>query len=512
MTDSAADWEACARFLADPATHGGHPVEVIDTHTAVIALSGERAWKLRRPVDFGWLDYATRARRRVCAEREVAWNAPTAPGLYIGIGAIAGGPGAHRLEPPGEATDDSEPLVVMRRFPDDALFDRMAQAGRLDAPLLRRTAHVVAAMHRRAPDEGVRLRLPALATQEWEDLSGLWGVLGRDRVMPVAEALRARTDAMGDALARPVRRCHGDLHLRNIVLWQGAPAPFDCIEFSEDLSHIDPLYDLAFLLMDLEHRGLAPLANAVLNAWAEAMAAEPASQAETAYGGLQLLPLYKAFRAEIRAKIDAYAIANAEGAAAEALRAEAHAYLDLAKAYLAPAPQPWLVAIGGRSGTGKSTLARAIAGTKGAVLLRSDAVRKGQAGVAETDKLPPEAYGPGTSERVYATMRARAGQALAAGLPVILDAAHLRESERSDAATLAAMHGATFLGLWLEAPRGLLAARVAARTNDASDADAGVVSRQFSFEIGPLGDWVTLDAARPTAMLAAEAEALIATA
>ena len=493
------DWESAARFLAGPAF--GTAPEVIETHTARVHLAGERVWKLRRPVDYGWLDYATRARRREMAEREIAWNAPGAPGLYLGLGGVGAGP--RLIGPEEDLPADAEPLVVMRRFEGRDLFDRMGAEGRLDDALMQETGRAVAAMHRREAPAGPP-DLAALAAQEAGDLRRLAGPLEAEEAEALAAMLeRTAAAEAGIAATRRVRRCHGDLHLRNIVLWQGRPAPFDCIEFNEGLARIDPLYDLAFLAMDLEHRGLGDLVPPLVSAWAEAMAAEPGADVATAYGGFALWPLYRAFRAAIRAKIGAMAAGDDAAALGEA-----RTYRDLARRTLDAAPAPRLIAVGGRSGSGKSTLARALAGVTGALVIRSDAVRKGLAGLGPTERLPPESYTPEASEAVYAAMESRARRALAGGMAVILDAAHLEAGERAAAARIAAGAGVPFAGFWLEADAATLADRAAARTGDASDADARVVHGQFAQDTGPV-DWTVLDAGQaPDAVLAAAQAAL----
>jgi len=288
------------------------------------------------------------------------------------------------------------------------------------------------------------------------------------------------------ATSRGARRCHGDLRLRNIVLWQGRPAPFDCIDFNDAFTDIDPLYDLAFLMMDLDHRGHCELAVEVFNTWAERMASEPGAEVGTAYGGLALLPFFKACRAGIRAKVSALALRGQDLKAHAAELTEARAYLALAIRYLGEAPPPRLIAVGGLSGSGKSTLAWSLAARLGAVLLRSDVIRKGFWGVEETEKLPSEACAHTVSARVYGAMWDRARMALAGGATVILDAAHLTEAERDKAGALAAEMGVRFDGIWLDAPVAHLKERVTDRVADASDADARVVEMQTGYEIGPI--------------------------
>jgi aminoglycoside phosphotransferase family enzyme/predicted kinase len=483
-----------AEFLASPATHGGAEVRRIDTHTAAVIVAGDRAWKLRRPVDYGWLDYATRARRQECAEREIALNSSTAPGLYLGIGGITATRDGWRLIEPGDLPAGAEPVVVMQRFQQRDLFDRMAADGRLTPEIMRATGRAVADMHKAAPRRDGMGRLPAFAGRETNELIELADLLGAEAVSAFSSEVQRLAEAhAGLASERGARRCHGDLHLRNIVLWQGRPAPFDCIDFNDAFTDIDPLYDLAFLLMDLDHRGHGELAIEVFNAWAERMAAMPAPEVGTAYGGLALLPFFKACRAGIRAKVGALALKDRELSGLEPELAEARAYLDLANRYLTEAPPARLIAVGGLSGSGKSTLAWALAARLGAVVLRSDVIRKGLWGVEETEKLPSEAYTPEFTTRVYQAMAERARMALEGGATVILDAAHLREVERDRAGALAQQAGAPFQGFWLEAPVTELKARVTARQADASDADARIVEKQTGYDLGVV-QWHRLSA------------------
>jgi predicted kinase len=381
----------------------------------------------------------------------------------------------------------------------------MAAEGRLTPELMRATGKAVADMHKAAPRREGMGRLPAFAGRETNELHHLEDILGTGAVARFSEAVQARAAACnGLAASRGARRCHGDLHLRNIVLWQGRPAPFDCIEFNEAFTNVDPLYDLAFLLMDLDHRGHAKLSAEVFNAWAERMAAEPCAEVDTAYGGLKLLPFFKACRAGIRAKVGAMALQGHDAGSRAEERAEARAYLDLGIRYLTGAQAPRLIAVGGLSGSGKSTLAWALAAKLGAVVLRSDVIRKGLWGVEETERLDSASYTAEASARVYGAMWERAAMALAGGVPVILDAAHLRESERDRAAEVATAAGLRFDGFWLDAPVDRLKARIGARQADASDATAAVVEKQTSHDLGAIR-WHRLAADREADAVARDA-------
>jgi len=281
-----------------------------------------------------------------------------------------------------------------------------------------------------------------------------------------------------------VRRCHGDLHLRNVCLFEGRPTLFDCLEFSDELASVDVLYDLAFLLMDLEHRGLADFANLTLNRYLDLTGEDD---------GLAAMPLFLSLRAAIRAHVTATAMERAAGFGAKPeMAAEACRYLDLAAQFLQPRSCR-LVAIGGLSGSGKSTLAAALAPGLGARVLRSDVIRKRLFGVAPETHLPASAYTSEESRRVYQTLRRQAGDALAAGYSVIIDAVSLKPAERRSFAAVAEAAGVPFSGLWLAAPAATMEGRLRARRHDPSDASPEVLAQQLRQDPGPM-DWVRVDA------------------
>jgi uncharacterized protein len=310
-------------------------------------------------------------------------------------------------------------------------------------------------------------------------------------VRALDKATRAALERAGNLLEQRrrdgfVRHCHGDLHLGNIVLLDGAPVLFDCLEFDEALATIDTFYDLAFLLMDLVHRDLGGLAQRLLGGYLDATWDD---------AGAALLPLFLSCRAAIRAKVSGFGAESEAGEAAEEIAA-ARAYLELAQGFLAPA-RPQLIVIGGVSGAGKSTLARALApglgAAPGAVNLRSDVIRKKLFGAATTDRLGPEAYREEVSVRVYNILLSRAATLLRAGQSVIVDAVCLDARDRARIERVAVDVGVPFSGLWLTAPSETLRARLASRTNDASDATAAVLQAQLEVDPGPL-TWTKLDA------------------
>jgi aminoglycoside phosphotransferase family enzyme/predicted kinase len=494
-------------FLSDAASYGmpGARVERIETHISIVFLVGDRAFKLKRAIRLPYLDFSTPAARARFCRSELALNRRTAPALYLAVRGVTRAPDG-RLGLDGDGTPEDW-VLEMRRFSQDDLLDRLAETRRLTPALMRNLTDAIADFHaaaERAPDHGGKRDTADTIAGNHEALVAAGTALDRAQVDRLRETSLTRLDAIGPLLDQRradgwVRRCHGDLHLRNICLLDGRPVPFDCIEFSDALACIDVLYDLAFLLMDLGHRGLGDLANLVLNRYLDITGDST---------GLAALPLFMSVRAAVRAHV--LATQARQRATAQPLD-EARAYLALAIDGLRPAT-PRLIAVGGLSGTGKSTLARALAAgfapAPGARVVRSDVLRKRLHGVMPETRLPPSAYGAETTARVYDGVHEQARAALAAGFSAIVDAACLRAAERRDIAALAQQAGARFTGLWLEAAPTVLAARIAARRDDASDADARVLDAQLRMDVGTV-DWHRIDAGAGTAANLAAARALI---
>ncbi len=475
-------------------------VERITTHISHLFLAGEHAYKLKRAVRRPYLDFSTLDARKTACERELELNRRAAPDLYEKILAVTRSTdGALALEGQGATVDW---LVVMRRFDQDCLFDRLACRGGLTPEILRALGDSIAEFHARAePRKGfggasaIR-KIIAGNARAFADCPGeIFQTAAIDRLQ---RSCNDRLNAVAGLLDRrrddgKVRVCHGDLHLRNICLIEGRPVLFDCVEFSDELITIDVLYDLSFVLMDLLHRGLKTDANLVLNRYLD-------RSDET--GGLAALPLFMALRAAIRAHV------TASTGNSTADRAEAQDYLDLSRKLLAPA-SPRLVAVGGLSGTGKSTLAYRLAPScglaPGARVLRSDVVRKRLFGVAPETRLGPDGYEQGVTERVYRALATEAAAVLAAGQAVIVDAVFARPDERAAIRAVATNAGLPFTGLWLEGPTATLERRVAGRRGDASDADLTVVQQQAGYDAGQL-DWRRIDASGPIDDVATEAE------
>src|SRR5262245_8186124 len=394
------------------------PERRIDTHGAVVFLAGDRAYKLKRAVKFPYMDFSTVDRRRALCQAEVEINRRLAPEIYLGVEEVR--------TPSGE----SDWVVVMRRFDEDGLLDRMADRRALTPELMAALGARIARFHDGlAPirvgfgrPEDYRHSIAADIRQMREQGERLDPALSEALADSMPRALEPHLELVARrVVAGAIRRCHGDLHLRNIVLIEGRPVPFDAIEFSERISSIDVLYDLSFALMDLCEREFRPPANRLLNEWLWRIAELPQASHEEA---LALLPMFLSRRAAIRAFVDASAAAVSGGDTTRA-----RTYQRLALSFLQPAP-PRLLAIGGLSGSGKTTQALerapAIGRAPGAVVVRSDVERKRLAGIALEERMPPGSYTPEASARTYAAMLGRAERVLRGGHSVVLDAVFAR--------------------------------------------------------------------------------------
>ncbi len=478
------------RFLMSPATYPvPGTVSHIETHGAHIFLCGDVALKIKRAVCYDYMDLSTLKLRHALLDRELVLNRATAPNIYRDVVPISRSPdGALHLNGKGHVV---EWVLRMNRFPADCEMPAVAASGRLTDGVAEALGRVIHEFHAGCPlrtepgdalirdilDELARVLSPFAASLGSGQISAFLD-MARQSLANLAPLLRQRS-ASGH-----VRRVHGDLHLRNLLLIDGRPVLFDALEFDERLATCDVLYDLGFLLMDLCHQSFARQANAVLNAYLLA-----ASGAEDA--GLAALPLFMTVRAAIRAMV-ALQTDQAKGQPG-ASAAEASRYLTQAVGHL-QARKPLLLAVGGLSGTGKTVLARhlspLIGGCPGAVHLRTDTERKqGATSVS---------YAPAARGAVYRQMLARAATLIAAQSSVILDGTFLDEAQRHSAQDLSEQSGACFRGLWLTAPPAILMDRVTRRRGDASDADAAVVQAQIAAaQMGAEAEmpgWIPIDA------------------
>lgn len=532
--DDRATWDEVARFLAMAETHGLEDApQRIDTHCAVVFLAGPLAYKIKRPVRFPYLDFSTPALREAACRREIAVDRPIAPQIYRRVVAITRRPdGGLALGGDGTAV---EWAVEMNRFDEQATLDRLLAAGPLCGDLVDDLAESVAIAESRARRREAgpwHADLAAYCRQNGEAFATRPDLFPSGPARRLEQASLARLADLADLVETRGRRGfvrlgHGDLHGGNVAVIDGRPQPFDAIEFDDAIATGDILYDAGFLVMDLADRGDPQAACRFLARFLHETArleadrrigrgaeASPATRAEALVeqiDGLAALGLYLSIRAGLRAKIAAARAPHLDTRRRRTAEAEARRLFAAALAHLEPC-RPRLVAIGGLSGTGKTTVARALAPhlapSPGALVLRSDEIRKLLAGVVPTARLPIEHYTPAATARIYGVIEEVASRALAAGRSVIVDAVTARPHERAALEALAVRGEVGFTGLWLEASEATALARVGARTTDASDADADVVRFQRGLDVGPVS-WTRIDANGPPETVLAAARAAL---
>jgi aminoglycoside phosphotransferase family enzyme/predicted kinase len=467
-----------------------HPVaelQLIETHISWVLLTGEYAYKLKRPVHYPFVDLRSPRRRAFLCAEEVRLNRRFAPRLYLGVCKIVAANGRARVSERGRAIENA---VRMRQFNLEDALDRLIESNRAEAAELETFGRDLASIHAglpRAPGsrrwgtvEAVRAQLNANFT-ECRQFAMPHGTAGMvDALAAPFDAILGELEPQIAARRRQVRECHGDLHTRNLVRDQGRLIAFDCIEFEPSFRWIDVADEVSFLWMDLRSKRRADLALAFLSGY-------------LAQSGdfelCRLLPLYGVHRALVRAKVAAL---EAHGALQPQIRAAAlvqhRACLDCARALLSPA-RPLLVLMSGLSGSGKTWLARQLAPPIEALHLRSDVERKRIAGLAPTadsHSVPGGGlYSAGSSRHVYEHLAHCADAALAGGLNVIVDATFTQRAERQRFRELATRRGCEIVLVRCRAPMPLLRARIAERRGQAADpseADSAVLDWQTNHE------------------------------
>jgi hypothetical protein len=483
--------ESVFSFLTDPATHPH--VRRIDTHAASVFLEGDRALKIKRAIRFAYLDYSTLAKRKAACDEEMKINRKFAPQIYRRVVSIKqSANGSLSIDGDGVPV---EYAIEMTRFDERQTIDHLAESGELDRDLVSAIADAIAASHAVAPlapaDAWVK-SIPAFVEDNTLAFRNAACFLASD-VDDLGEASRSAFSRICGLLEQRgrqgyVRRCHGDLHLANIVLIEHKPVLFDAIEFDPTIASVDLLYDLAFPLMDLLRYGQQVAANVLLNRYL-------GTNSSAHLDGLAALPLFMSLRASIRAKV-LLARLGQTSRDKTAVMQSAREYFNLACLLIHP-PAPTLIAVGGLSGTGKSELARGltphIAPQPGAVILRTDVLRKQKFKVKETDKLPESAYRPEIAGMIYETIAQRTGQILSQGHSVVVDAVFAQARERRGIGDVARKLGARFVGLFLATDLATRQSRVGRREADASDATPEITELQESYDIGPV-DWIAIDA------------------
>jgi uncharacterized protein len=477
------------RSLADPAAYG-HAVDtvsVIETHISSILLAGEYAYKIKKPVDLGFVDFSTLEKRLLFCNEEVRLNRRLAPSLYLGVVPVTGTLSRPRMDGAGPAI---EYAVRMRRFSQESMADRLLEQGRIPPRRMDELAGIVAAFHRTLPGAGAetaygtRAVIGKYVLQNFDHLAGAgatesdaraiaalrdWTTAELERCRPLFE--QRKTDGY-------VRECHGDLHLGNVALIDDKLVIFDCIEFNPELRWIDVMSEVAFMAMDLEDRGQPAYAARFLNRYLETTGD---------YEGISLLRFYLTYRAMVRAKVR-WILANQprlEKAASLQAKEQSLAYLRLAERYAAER-RPALLITHGLSGSGKTSFTQPVLEALEAVRIRSDVERKRlfhiEPAMRAGSGIAEGIYGRTAGDRTYARLAELASRILRAGWPVIVDAAFLEKERRDMFRQLAQVSNAPYLILDFEGSEAALRDRLRARSRegkDASDADITVLEQQI---------------------------------
>ncbi|MGE3481771.1 MAG: AAA family ATPase, partial [Gammaproteobacteria bacterium] len=472
--------------LQDPALYD-HPVaglRVIETHISWVLLTGPYAYKIKKAVDLGFLDFSTLDRRRFYCEEELRLNRRLAPALYRAVVPITGTAQRPRL---GGAGAPIEYAVQMVQFDPAAQFDRLLAAGRLTPEQLAGFAAGLARFHAgiaraqaddpygtpaavAAPVEEnfAQIRLPPSLAAEGGMLRELrdWSTRSHTHLQP----LLARRKAEGF-----IRECHGDLHLGNITLYQGEPLAFDCLEFNDRLRWIDVMSEIAFLVMDLDQHGRSDLGLRFLNEYLHHSGD---------YAGLALLRYYRVYRALVRAKVEGIRLRQT-GAAEPAARDGLRGYIRLARDYTRPRPRA-LVITRGLSGAGKTVHSAALLAPCGMIRVRSDVERKRLFGYAPGARsrsgLDAGLYSRDAGVRTYDHLAGLASAIIEAGFTALVDATFLKQAQREQFRALAARLRVPFMILDFQATEANLRKRVSARAQagrDASEATLAVLQRQL---------------------------------
>lgn len=474
---------------AEPAA----PTRLAETHSAYVLLVGDRVYKWKKPVDFGFLDFSSRPQREQACARELELNRRLAPDVYLDVATL-------------HASDGSpiEHTLVMRRLPDERRLSALVAAGEPVDDCLRDVARQVASLHGRtrtadAVEPASRDALQA----NWEDnlevlRAHAGAVVDGDEVERAAQLARdylAGRDELFAARAELACDGHGDLLADDIFCLDDGPRIIDCLDFADRLRMGDPLLDAAFLAMDLERLGRRDLATSFL-AWYGEFSGEPRPAT--------LVDHYVAYRAHVRAKVACLRADQGEEAAADQARALHALCVDrLLDGQVA------LVAVGGLPGTGKSTVAAGIAEARGWSLLSTDAVRKELAGAERTERMDPEHYTLAQRGAVYQELLDRADHLLGRGEPVVLDASWSEPEWREAGAELARRRSARWVPVRCETPLAVAHDRIrrrAAQGGSASDAGPEVLD-QLAARTPPWPEAIHLDATgAPDAVAARAAE------
>jgi len=463
-------------FYPHPVTE---PIQLIQTHVSYVLLTGDYAYKVKKPVNFGFLDFSTLERRQHFCGEEFRMNQPHAPEIYLEVLPITETDDKLVLGGTGQPV---EYVLKMCQFPQDTLFIELFEQGKLTEAQMEELGRVVAQFHSKTETNDYILsfgEVEKIREAIDENYQQTQKYIGGPQTQQQFDETKQFTDAFftqrQDLFAerrdnKSIRECHGDLHLRNICLWHDKIQLFDRIEFNEPFRFVDVMYDVAFAVMDLEARGRKDLGNAFLNTYVEQTGD---------WEGLQVLPLYLSRQAYVRAKVTSFLLDDpaVPDEAKQAARQVASDYYKLAWDYT-KINQGQLILMSGLSGSGKTTVARYLARQLGAIHLRSDAVRKHLAGIPLDQAGGDQLYTSAMSQKTYGRLLELGIKLASQGFPVILDAKYDRQGTRQEAIALIQGHQLPVKIIHCTAPEKVLRDRLLSRTGDISDATADLLTQQ----------------------------------
>jgi len=475
-------------LTADVYDHPADSIELIETHISWVILTGEFAYKIKKPVNFGFLDFSTLEKRHAFCEQEIRLNRRLAPDIYIEVVAITGTHDKPHVSSLFTSDQDAafEYAVKMRQFPQAAQLDHMLEAGELNLQHMDALASTVAEFHQQADiaDSSTEYGSPSvlyhpveenfqqikqhLDTEQYADKLKLIKQWSETEFLRLASIFEQRKK---DGF---VRQCHGDMHLRNLIWLNNRPMAFDCIEFNPLLSWVDVMSEVAFLIMDLQDRQCNILANRFLNSYL---------QSTGDYAGLSVMSFYLCYRALVRAKVAALRLEQEHDSKEDRQQtlAEFESYLALASRYTHVSKVKLIITYG-MSGAGKSTVSQQLTDQSGFIRIRSDVERKRLFDIELHESVSAEVntsiYSEQASQQTYTKLLGLASQILTAGYSVIVDAAFLQYEQREVFRQLAEELNVSFVILEISAPFAVLKQRIINRTNDVSDADIGVLEYQ----------------------------------
>lgn len=475
-----------AFYTPEPYPHPVSNISMIQTHASWVFLTGSFAYKFKKPVNFGFMDFSTLARRKYYCEQELRLNRRLSPELYLEVLPVYQQAGVVSLQPAGEIVDY---CLKMLQFDQSCLLDQQLAQGSVDPAWMDALAVEVSRIHAQADIH--TSNHPDHATLLTDHIRDNLAIAADCPDLP-ADTLQALSDFAAQAaimhqvtlqqrgIDHHIRRCHGDLHFRNIIIRDGQPALFDCIEFNDDYSIIDTMNDIAFLVMDCDAHARPDLGTRFLSRYLECCGD---------YAGLQLLPLYLFYRASVRGKVACILARELPADQQPPAWHEARQYFTLAQHYTQATP-PALFAIGGLSGSGKSHLALKGCGTEQALIIRSDATRKRIA----RDYPDLALYSSQMHIHTYHAMFEAAYTALQAGYSVILDATFLHPDSRQQLHSLATQCDVALHAYWLDIDMAQLTENIRNRQvaeNDISDADLDILNLQLAEYQRPTEAWIT---------------------